>query len=780
MRVLRLLFAVLLLVTARPALATVDGPALFTGQGTTVSATFWQGKNNSTTQTTEGAWWTTSQTLTSVSGNIAIGAAPGAGGSGKSWDVTLLYNETATAAGQSCSSDLTPYVTTGTLCTISETAKNCNFGATDLTALNGGIGIKAGSCFQYKFTANNTPTAINNSTVSLRAAPASGDGLATYDQGNTLSTAATTYFGPSGSTTSTNTSTFWIAAKAIEASMIYFDVDTAPGGGQSWTVDLQYTAALTAGQICSDPSLTTIEDVCTISGTNRSCSTTTMDNTIAVPAGGCFRFRLQETTASAGTAGEHYSITVSSDDSATYETLGPSWAGQDSANAPETLLMGSNASSTGNQFNVPVTKIYSTCDAMLSIGTTPAGAGNHWDVTVGYSTAALTSTQDCNSLTYTQVTCCSITNPDKTCKCSGISVPTVANGCIQLKMVEVGTTTDPAQQLWNVQCAESGATPTPTVTPTKTPTPTPTPTPTQTAGPCGAQAYPAQCVAFGQCDPGCSCNINVGLGVCSCFCLTPTPTITVTPTPTITATPTPTVTSTPGIASCCPSGTQQYHVCEQTDSCREGVCLTSQSDCSDPTCSFDGHTCIYGSTGPACPIRTGSIYYWCKSFDNGDYCTDNYSDLTPTTGIVCNNVCTRPGGVVECLSTEIGAFCFGDTCSVSDDCLFDCGFDVNSDPIPCGGPSDCITPTPPPATPTPTPTVTPTNTATPTRTATPTPTRSVTPTRTPTPTKTPTPTITVTPTPTPTPTCQFDTLCTFAHPCATRTRTPTPTPTSTP
>jgi len=773
-----------------PLFATVDGPPLFSGQSSaSQTATFYAGDRSvSTTQTSESVWWVTTQAYTIVKGRFTVNIAPGIAASGKAWDVELLYNEAATAGSASCTSDLTPYVSSGVVCSITETAKNCSF-TVDLTTKNGGTGIAAGSCFQYKLTAVSSPTGSGSSTFMVSPETAAGDG---YDQTagtSTLNTASTAYCGPACSITSTSNTTFWVTPKAIEATNIYFDVDTAPGGGQSWTVDIQYTAtAPTSTQQCSDATLTTIEDVCTISGTNRSCAALTMDTTIAVPIGGCYRFRLQETTASAGTTGEHFGMGITSDTSATFETMAAAFRDQDSANVNEGQNL-SRQSSSGSANNTWIVIPYDlgTCSIMAMVNTVPNTSV--WTVSAEWSQNSFGTTDNCNTITGTTSTasCCSFTGTDKNCNCQDISVSGANAGkCMRIKFQETVSTVDPGQQEWVMTCVEAGvtATPTPTLTPTPTATVTPTPTPTptltgptltptptitRTPEPCGAIVGFAFCAAYGTCAGDCTCDISGGVTDCACVCPTatptPTPTVTgLTPTPTQTQTPTPTPTVTPGIASCCDGGPDDGRICAQDHACNEGFCYL------DNFCSDAGF----------CGFSTGSQGRYCKSFGapyNADLCTNNYGDTVPFPGTPCTNSCSRPGTIGSvCLTTEIGNICLNNmTCTVDADCLFTCTDGT------CGGPADCATPTPT-ATPivTPTPTYTPPPTATPqqTRTRTPTPT----PTRTPTPTKTatstPTPTITATPTPTPTVTCRLPRIC--LNDDTSCLQTPSPTPTSTP
>lgn len=739
---------------AAPSWGAADGPNTFFSAAAATSSEFWAGVGSSTSQTNAAAWWVAGQSYTAFAGSVTLSSAPG---SGKSWAFELLYNESATAAGDSCSSNLSPYVSSGTLCTISGTDKSCTF-SVDLTALNSGTGVAAGSCFQLHATPSGSPTSPSNEVAVLRGVPASGDGLTEYVGMSTLNTAATAYCGPSCSTTSGSNATYWVAAKDIEAIAVYFDVNTAPGSGQSWTVDLQYsTTALGSSNQCSDLSYNTINDICTISGTDKSCKNLTIDNSISLSAGSCFRLRLEETSASAGTTGEHYTVVASSDNSSPYQSLAFGLNGQTSGNTSETLYLGSNnGGATNNVRFSRLNKTLASCNAVTTLANTPTSS---WDVSFVYSNSPPSGTQNCSEAILagsTTVSCCTINNGDNNCKCNNVAVAAAANSCFSLKMVETGTN-DPGQQLWDVQCAEDmGATPTPTPTSTPTPigTPTVTPTPTRTPVACGLVEGAAFCAAYGVCEgEGCVCS-SANYPPCSCVCPTPTATRTatptgVTPTPTETPTDTPTLTPTPT-----PTETPQFGCCP--DGPRKGKsCVKPFNDCECNT-TFD-------------PERP-----YCSELGSDENCR-----LENPIGCACEGsigtICYDPigcplGDTHQCLITEIGNVCFqGGHCTSREDCTLECP-DGSGGFLDCDiGTDSCIYPTP-----TPTPTRTPTPTPTNTTEATPSPTRTYKPTRTP--TITPTPTLTATPTPSATPTCAFPTPCYAGNDACIATPLPTATP----
>lgn len=586
MRVARSLLAAVLLCVAASALAAVDGAPVFqTEVGDTLSATHFVGRGiATTTQGDDLAFWLTNQafpgTLKLV---VDLTNSPTGGGQ---WDVEVLYDETALPASSSCQDRYgagANFESTGVICSITGGTDNCT-GTVNLAAINAGTGIAAPGCLQVKLTENGTVS--NNpgvTTVSFRALDANSDGIANESGYEDATIVADSDCGPDncvlpGSVTQRE---FFVAPIQLREIAGAWSLDTAPGVGQSWTIDFRgSTAALTATQRCSDLSYTTTADLCTISGTNQSCDFDLTDlSANAVPQFGCFQYRLDETTASAGTAGQTFDVDYTTDSGSPFTAGAFVLYGAANDGNANTLGLGRTAAAStlaGTHILTPYN--LGDCSGIVSITDTPT-AGS-WDIRTEYITNfGAGSTVD-------SATLCDITSSggEHTCTFTGHAIGAPANAKVQLQLVRNGHSDTTGALTWAMHCVESLATPTPTATATLTATPTPTVTRTVTPTPGTPTLTPTPtATATATLTPTPTATLTPTPTPTVTATVTPTPTATrtatptatptktVTPTPTRTATPTPTTTNTPtpGASPGCPGPDRPFKLhapetCPQT------------------------------------------------------------------------------------------------------------------------------------------------------------------------------------------------------------------------
>jgi len=487
MKLKALIAAALLLLTPTPAWSVADGAAVFHGsqQSGNFTATFYAGREASTTQATNTTFWQTTEAFPdNCYGAVSLESAPGAGNG--QWDVSLNFAESPLITANACHTpSLAIYTNTGTLCSIDEGNKSCNF-TTDLSTFENLVGAAANSCLQYKVTANGTSQAATGDvTAMLSCDDAGGDGLMQLSRAVTYNTATDTYVGDTALASSANRN-LWVAPRSIEACKGMFAVGVPPGGG--WTIDLRVsTTALTNTQQCSNLSYTTPHtDNCGISGpSNLSCDFP-IDNTIDIPAGYCFGYIMDEGTAVTGAQNETYNLTCSGDNVPTYGAGAAFWSANNGGSNIQTdhfvYLGGSNLTTVAEQkTQFPIVPYATTtCSGFVTFST--IDAANSRTLHVGYSTAALTDSQSCEDLSYTEVLACTLAPSDKSCVFSNLSVPAVKGGCTYLVLDQPGTT-NWGDTTWGWECLEAIPTTTPTPTLTATPTPTLTPTPTETVTP---------------------------------------------------------------------------------------------------------------------------------------------------------------------------------------------------------------------------------------------------------------------------------------------------------
>ena len=677
----RLLALLLVLLTGNTSLAA-DGTAVFHSRnGTGFTATFYAGSGSMNTSQTAGSFWRTTRALPGVC-RVQVTFAS-AVSTADAWDVALLYDESALAAGQACETTPGNYEATGTIFTINAGEK-MGVGTVDLSAVNAGTGAAAFSCLQLRITAVNTPASTGAVNAVLSCDDPGGAGIAQYGKATATN--------PSG----VNTTSYHVAAGSLTATLgliplpaaitsisELFAISTGPGSTRTRTWESRWSnSALTNADICAGLAYTTTSGQgCTITGSDRSC--TEAQNTNLNPgAARCFGLvQVANNTSATGTGSEQWGLGLLTSEPGAVLAFGGNATG--SVTNDNIVRLGSQVLGTASEVaNVnPIAPFnIGTADGCVEFAVDRPS--ETVEIAVRYSTDTLTSTTDCSELTYTETSAlCSITPGDNSCCFTDAAVPVSQGGCFVLTVNNGGTTNWGAMNWMLFANEATGPTPTPTVTAT----PTPTATPTATAVDATTTATPTPTPTA-----------------------TPTPTVTATPTvtvtPTETVTPTPTPTSTP-ITGCCVGGDNPGDQCGENGTCVDGFC---------------NYELIVGCT------NTGLI--GSQAFDPN--CP--FSNLCLRTEIA--NICVAFAceDDVDCEQSCTG----GGTCDPSGTC---------ATPTPTASPTPTPTPTATAtATPTATRTATPTRTPTPTATRTPTPTRTATPTPTPTLTITPTPTATPT------------------------------------
>lgn len=401
------------------------------------------------------AWWSTSTGYTDCTGTLVTTVAPGVG---KSWSISMNYNESGTAGGQTCGSDLTPYVNSGSLCTISGTDRNCSFNV-DLTTLNTGGGIAANSCFQLQVDGSGSPAGTGVITWDVSCAGASssissrgdsntnqpfycGSGLDNPDNCETTPNAATHFVNWSSS--AINACEGWFA-------LLPSPVPT-PNFSSFWNVDIEVsTSAVNAGQNCNDLTYTQLTG-CSIISTHRSCSTGSVGSCSVPGSGGCYRYLVYRGGGGGlrATSDQKFNLDVSDGQGSAW-TLSrtATWGG--GAATVRYLANDTGTSSTSQDGYAVVPVNLTGCDGGFMQTTVMAG-GDQADLEIEYSTTALAAGNKCSSLTYTSTgTLCSVTSGNKSCTFSGASVPAVAGGCMRLKYTPTGTG-GAAETVWGWHC----------------------------------------------------------------------------------------------------------------------------------------------------------------------------------------------------------------------------------------------------------------------------------------------------------------------------------------
>jgi len=540
---------VALLLTAASASAnTSDGPGIFTASaGTSLAATFFQGRNSaSSTQTGAGVFWTNNQGPLSGVCSVAVelGAAPGGA---TSWDVHLLYDETALAASESCQATTANLKDSGTICTITGAAKTCT-GTVTLSSVNAGTGIAVGGCLQIEYVRNGATTATSTEFVSLACKDANGDGIENYSSNSTTSVNATAFLGPLVSTAASN-NTFYVAPIAVNQCAGNVSLTTAPGAGNSWALDaVVSTGALGATQQCTDLTYTTTALSATIANTDKSVKFAST-STFTVPQFGCFQTRLRRVSAAAtGTGGEVFGLDCTPDTSGTVATGAGSWFGGAASQSFGTVRMGvtAGAFNTGTGTRIVAPYDLGTCSGIVSMNSAPS-AGT-WDIALEKGDQAGAACTGSGSYTATSVLA-QINTTQHTATFTGAALNATKGTCVALIATRNGHSDATGLLTWAVDCTTLSATATPTPTATATPTPTATatatatPTLTTTATPTRTATPTITATPTATPTPTATATATATASPTP----TPTPTATRTPTPTVTPTPTATRTATPTV-----------------------------------------------------------------------------------------------------------------------------------------------------------------------------------------------------------------------------------------
>lgn len=521
-----------------------DGTGVFFGRQPSASPftdTFYLGNAAASSATDVNAFWATTRAFPGTC-TVALSLAAGPG-VGEQWDVSLDYDESALSTGSTCHTSAAIYENTGTIFSLSGT-EAYKSGTIDLSTVNAGTGAAAGSCLRIRATCASAPCGTTGSiTGSVSCVDTNGSGIAQWARAGTLATSGTTagYHAGTGSTTSTR-GLSPLPADVTEAS-VFFGVTTGPGGGtRTRTVEFRRNTGntpLAATETCINPAQSSVS-ACTLTDTERSC--TAASSTTRNPAQGvCFGLVQTGSASATDPVNERWTFGLLTDLADGLAMFGGTSNGT-SVTVSSPVELGSATLGTGSEPVVTTPLLPFNVDQAHGCATfvtdRPALTT---DVQIAYATTGLSSTQNCNDLTYTSTTLCSITAGNNSCCGSAALSPMAAKGSCAYLVLANGGTTDWGEVTWSAILEEGAAatpTPTPTETATLTPTPTLTATPTETATPTATPTVTATPTRTA--TPTATATA------------TPTATVTATPTPTRTATPTPTTspTATPGPEGC--------------------------------------------------------------------------------------------------------------------------------------------------------------------------------------------------------------------------------------
>lgn len=529
-----------------------DGTGVFFGRQPSASPftdTFYLGNAAASSATDVNAFWATTRAFPGIC-TVALSLAAGPG-VGEQWDVSLDYDESALSTGSTCHTSAAIYENTGTIFSLSGT-EAYKSGTIDLSTVNAGTGAAAGSCLRIRATCVAAPCGTTGSiTGSVSCVDTNGSGIAQWARAGTLATSGTTagYHAGTGSTTSTR-GLSPLPADVTEAS-VFFGVTTGPGGGtRTRTVEFRRNTGntpLAATETCINPAQSSVS-ACTLTDTERSC--TAASSTTRNPAQGvCFGLVQTGSASATDPVNERWTFGLLTDLAGGLAMFGGTSNGT-SVTVSSPVALGSATLGTGSEPVVTTPLLPFNVDQAHGCATfvtdRPALTT---DVQIAYATTGLSSSQNCNDLTYTSTTLCSITAGNNSCCGSAALSPMAAKGSCAYLVLANGGTTDWGEVTWSAILEEGpAATPTPTATASPTPTPTETATATATATP-ALTATPTEtptATATATATPTRTATPSPTATA------TPTPTVTTTPTPTRTATPTPTTspTATPGPEGC--------------------------------------------------------------------------------------------------------------------------------------------------------------------------------------------------------------------------------------
>ena len=269
--------------SAKATATATPPPPAFDGGGAFVSVIAGGGPNGDKDLyfggTVSPYFWVTSYDIATCDVALTIDQAPGAGAS---WTVTADY--AALPVTQNCN-DVTSW-STASLGSISGARQKT------LTATAVAMPMTAPACFRGHMVANNAPNNRNGGVASFHCRNASGD-APIHLQGGGAAAASTAWYGGQVGRAANSDRTYWMMPGAsLAACSGVVAVPDAPGSGRTWHVTLATsTTALTNESDCSALTYATTGDLCTITGTNKSCSWTPVVFATPMPDGGCIQVR---------------------------------------------------------------------------------------------------------------------------------------------------------------------------------------------------------------------------------------------------------------------------------------------------------------------------------------------------------------------------------------------------------------------------------------------------------------------------------------------------------
>ncbi|MFQ5496049.1 MAG: hypothetical protein ACE5EX_11790, partial [Phycisphaerae bacterium] len=414
--------------------ATDRGPVFFGGSMANRSSTWYAGRLSGSSDTDPNTFWMTPSALGSCHLTLMVTNAPGAG---KSWDATLRYKSSAPAAGSDCGDEVGSMSTATGTCTISgATAKNCD---ADITFA---ASPAAASCLQLVVTRTGSTAGSGESTWTMSCTESGGaDGISTWSPADTVSRGSSFYAGTWTSGIVNNSGSIWILPYAIGACTGGLQVETVPGATATrsiaWYVSSTGLSAGAGTTSCGTLSYSAGSTLCTIGSSDKQCAFS-ITNTVTAPAFGCAVYKATSTNSPASTGGETWHLGCSADSSPSYTAGGRVFASGDSGGQRTSFNMGPRMRTnlTGNAgywLNDGVA--LDECDIGTSFTNLGAGTGTPtWTISIRYSTAAKTTAQRCNDLTYTTTNLCTLTvGTHRSCTATNQSVSIVAGGCFQLR-----------------------------------------------------------------------------------------------------------------------------------------------------------------------------------------------------------------------------------------------------------------------------------------------------------------------------------------------------------
>lgn len=234
-----------------------------------------------------------------------------------------------------------------------------------------------------------------------------------------------TFMGSGGCSTSQSPIANWfLTDRALGTKCtVSVSLSSAPGASQGWAVRLFYESGTPVAGDCS-ANIGNYEtvDVGEIQNTNKSLPPTIVTATGGLSAVSCYQLELVPEGIPADFGGANFTVScedANSDGLMHFENSAAlnsaaNWFGGPTAGA---------VSATDNTYFIAPRNI-AACSGALMVSTVPGGA-HTWALTIEQSTAALTGTQKCTDLTYTDsVSKCLVTAASNVC---GFSIDTAIN-----------------------------------------------------------------------------------------------------------------------------------------------------------------------------------------------------------------------------------------------------------------------------------------------------------------------------------------------------------------